>query len=271
YSPEYLAEYNGDRVILCASIFIVLHIFFVCLRFVSRRMKKAPWGWDDAFIVAAAIFSFGVIASCLVDVYAGGVGYHVVAVAKNTPWKLKTWAKFTFIIPLTYLPAIAMPKLSILCLYLRIFSEPIHRAVCWITAGLIVANCIGSMVPAFVICVPLEFLWNQNLPGGGHCIDIDAWYRWSSLMNILTDLIMLGLPIPVIIKLHVSRNVKVGLAITFATGSIGVVTAIIRFVGFFTRDFAEDGTWTATRLIVLSIIEPGLYLIAACLVCLKPV
>ncbi|KAF2490389.1 hypothetical protein BU16DRAFT_596458, partial [Lophium mytilinum] len=200
-----------------------------------------------------------------------GVGYHVVAVAKNTPWKLETWAKFTFIIPLMYLPAIAMPKLSILCLYLRIFSEPIHRVVCWITAGLIVANCIGSMVPAFVICVPLEYLWNPKLPGGGHCIDIDAWYRWSSLMNILTDLIMLGLPVPVILKLHVSRNVKAGLAITFATGSIGVVTAIIRFVGFFTRDFAKDGTWTATRLIVLSIIEPGLYLIAACLVCLKPV
>lgn len=50
----------------------------------------------------------------------------------------------------------------------------------------------------------------------------------------------------------------------------GIIVAIIRFVGFFTEDMAHDGTWTATRLIVLTISEAGLYLMTACIVSLKP-
>lgn len=50
----------------------------------------------------------------------------------------------------------------------------------------------------------------------------------------------------------------------------GLVTALIRFAGFFTEDMAHDATWTATKLIIISIIEVGMYLISACLVRLKP-
>jgi len=125
-----------------------------------------------------------------------------------------------------YLPAIAFPKLSICALYLRIFAKPNYRVVVWITAGLVVANAIGSFVPAFVICVPLEYLWNRKLPGGGHCIDANAWYRWASLMNIITDLIMLVLPIPLLMELQTSKKTKLGLLFTFSLGSRCVVPSL---------------------------------------------
>lgn len=50
----------------------------------------------------------------------------------------------------------------------------------------------------------------------------------------------------------------------------GLITAIIRFVGFFTKDYSKDSTWTGTSLLYLSIIEPGLYFVAACLLSLRP-
>ncbi|KAF2116794.1 hypothetical protein BDV96DRAFT_34975 [Lophiotrema nucula] len=270
YSDSYLKEYNGDQVVACCVVFVVLETFFVTLRFIARHVKKVSWGWDDALVVSATIFSFGVIASCLVDVYAGGAGHHLAYVKMHSPERLETWAKMTLVIPLMYLPAVALPKLSINALYLRIFSDRMNRVVCWIITGLVVANCIGSMVAAFVACVPLEFLWNRKLPGGGHCIDFNAWYRWGSLMNIFTDVVMLVVPIPVMLNLQASVKMKIGLILTFGVGSIGLVTAIIRFVGFFSEDMAADGTWTATRLMILSVMEPGFYLLASCLVCLKP-
>lgn len=119
-----------------------------------------------------------------------------------------------------YLPAIVFPKLSIIALYLRLFSERFYRIASWITAGLVVANGIGALVPAFVMCIPLEYFWNRKLPGGGRCIDINAWYRWSSMMNIITDVIMLVLPIPMVLKLQSSSRTKFGLAFTFAIGSM---------------------------------------------------
>jgi len=153
------------------------------------------------------------------DVYYGGVGYHEAAVYMKDPTMLTTWAKYTVVIPMVYLPAVVLPKLAILILYLRIFIKKPYIIICWTLAGLLIANWIGTTVAGFCICFPFEFLWNRSIPGG-HCIDVNAWYRWSSLMNIITDVIMLVLPLPVIWKIQSSRKVKTGLTITFAMGSM---------------------------------------------------
>jgi hypothetical protein len=49
-----------------------------------------------------------------------------------------------------------------------------------------------------------------------------------------------------------------------------MVTAIIRFHGFFTNDYSLDPTWTAVQLIIITMAEPGIYLIAGCLLALRP-
>lgn len=65
YSPAYLEEYNGNRVIIAAVIFIVLETLFVAFRFIARGIQKTKFGWDDAFIVAGSIFSYALIGVCL--------------------------------------------------------------------------------------------------------------------------------------------------------------------------------------------------------------
>lgn len=120
---------------------------------------------------------------------------------------------------MVYLPAVVLPKLAILVLYLRIFTERTGRTICWAVAALLIANCLGTMIAGFCMCIPLQYLWNRTIPGG-HCININAWYRWSSLVNIITDVVMLILPLPTVWKIQSSRKIKIGLTITFATGSM---------------------------------------------------
>lgn len=148
-----------------------------------------------------------------------GLGYHEVAAVVSHPDKVQLWAKFTMIFPLLYLAAVLFAKLAILAMYFRIFTKASDRIACWVLVAVLVASWFANTVAAFLICIPLEYLWNRDIPGG-HCFDINSYYRWSSLSNILTDLLMLGLPLPVIWKLHTSRNIKIGLTITFATGSM---------------------------------------------------
>lgn len=50
----------------------------------------------------------------------------------------------------------------------------------------------------------------------------------------------------------------------------GIITSAMRCVAFFTHDPLEDGTWVSVIFIVWSIVEPGVYLIAACLPCYRP-
>ncbi|MCJ1467815.1 hypothetical protein MMC07_006440 [Pseudocyphellaria aurata] len=287
--PGYSKEYNGGAVIAVATVFIALEVVVVVLRFWSRRIGKIAWGADDALIIPGAIFCLGVIFVGLgeqspgmnseaidkpspvlttgtVDLRYGGVGYHSATVA---PSKLVFWAKFVLVSAMFVHPAVTFPKLSILLLYLRIFTKRTYRIACWTIAVFTIANCVGSIVAGCLICWPLKFLWDRTIPGG-HCIDIMAWYRWSLFMNIVTDVAMLIIPLPVIWKIQNTRKVKIGLTITFATGNIGLITSIIRFAGFFSGDIAEDGTWIASKFYILTIIESNMYLTAACLPTYRP-
>lgn len=137
----------------------------------------------------------------------------------TAPGNLIVYAKFIIAVPLLYLAAVVFPKLAILAIYLRVFTQPRFRIVCYLLAAVLVANWIGTTVAGLLICRPLRYLWDHSIPGG-HCFDINAWFRWASLVNIVTDVVMLILPLPVIWVLHTSKNVKIGLTITFATGSM---------------------------------------------------
>lgn len=155
----------------------------------------------------------------IADVIYGGVGYHEAALVSTAPGKLIVYAKFILVVPLLYLAAVVFPKLAILAIYLRVFTQPRFRTACYVLATVLVANWIATTVAGLLICRPLEYLWDHTI-AGGHCFNINAYFRWASLVNIITDVAMLVLPLPVIWELHTSRNIKIGLTITFATGSL---------------------------------------------------
>ena len=155
----------------------------------------------------------------IADVIAGGVGHHEAALARTDPAKIILWAKFVLVIPLIYLAAAMFPKLAILAIYLRIFTKKSYRNTCWVVAVLLVANCIAFTVTGLLICRPIAFLWDHSI-AKGHCYNINAWFRWGSVVNIITDVVMLVLPLPMIWKVQTSRKIKLGLTLTFATGSV---------------------------------------------------
>ena len=150
--------------------------------------------------------------------YAGGVGYHVEAVLMTNAEQLVTWGKFAFVYPILYIPSVTFPKLAVLVLDLKIFTLRPYRLACWITGGFLVTNCIASLITVFVICRPFNYMWT-NAPGG-RCGDFNTWYKWNAMANILTDIVLLILPIPMIRELKATTRVKIGLALTFALGNM---------------------------------------------------
>lgn len=153
------------------------------------------------------------------------MGYHEVVVLASKPQGVVLEAKFGLILPLLYYAAVLFPKLAILAIYLRIFTHKLHRAACWALAAVLIALWFASTLSVFFMCTPIAYLWDRTIPGG-HCFQINTYYRYISLPNIVTDLIIFVLPLPVVWKLHTSRNIKIGLTITFATASMSVFTSI---------------------------------------------
>jgi hypothetical protein len=147
--------------------------------------------------------------------YAGD-GRHVVAVPID---EITVWLKLQFAVVWMYAPSVSLPKLSIVCLYLRIFTTTWYRNAALGICAVIIANWLADWILALCICTPVTYNWDKTIPGG-HCIDENQVLILVSIPNILLDLAILLLPIPVIWKLNTTTSQNAGLMLTFLTGSM---------------------------------------------------
>ena len=65
FTSEYLNEYHGKPIKVVAILFIVLDTVFVGLRFLSRQLQTAKYGWDDYLIIPAWLSAVGLMIALL--------------------------------------------------------------------------------------------------------------------------------------------------------------------------------------------------------------
>ena len=206
----------------------------------------------------------------IVQVKIAGVGLHYGELLKSSPETLESWAKSGYAAETLYCTAVVFPKLSILYAYLRIFTLRPYRIAVYIIGAVVVATGVAGVITSLTACRPFSARWDLDNRQQS-CIDLIAYWRYISTPNIATGVAMLILPIPVIWRLKVSKGQKWGLLFVFGMGSIGFASSISRFSVFFNASFLnDDPTFLAAHLATCTMVEPGMYLIAACLPTLRP-
>ena len=235
---KYSKEYRGDGLRDVAIAFTVLEVMFVGLRYFSRWIGRKPLGLDDWLIapglvatIAATACAFGKITSsrplmnaadmCKVAINYGKMGYHLPAVVQTNPQALIVWSKSLIAFPILYAVSISLSKLVILVLLIRIFVSRRFKIVAYIVMAIQIAWVTETLIVTLLGCVPLKALWDQTIVG--RCINLRAFWRYGTSVNLITDLVMLVLPMPVIWRLEISRKAKLGLTVTFLTGSVYVL------------------------------------------------
>lgn len=133
--------------------------------------------------------------------------------------EFKTWLKLFVTMQFTYVPSVTFPKLSILALYLRIFTTKTYRYITYAIAVFLGLVFLTSIVLAFRECKPFAYSWDKTIPNG-HCINLLIPFRLIGGLNLLSDVAILILPFPIIWRLQTSLYQKIGLTITFLTGSM---------------------------------------------------
>ena len=134
------------------------------------------------------------------------------------PTVIPTYLKIQTTAEFIYVAACLFPKLSVLVLYPRIFTERIVRIFTWIVIGVCVAHAIANIIASFTICRPFEFKWNKAIDG--HCSNVMASYRYVSLPHILTDVAILILPLSSLSALMMNKRRKLGIFLTFLMGGL---------------------------------------------------
>lgn len=119
----------------------------------------------------------------------GGVGHHQDYLLIVSPSTLTVWRKHLVAIEYVYCLGVNIPKLAIIALFRKLFPFPMKmiRLAIYSLMGILVALTISTIVTASVACIPFAANWDTTLIDV-RCIDREAFFLWSSLPNIITDL-----------------------------------------------------------------------------------
>lgn len=112
-------------------------------------------------------------------------------------------------------------KLALLLQIRRIFTGTKKNTMYWVVWALIMTNSISYTAFFFMFifaCVPRKKIWNPSIPG--KCLDMDPTMIASGVINLVSDLAILVVPLLSISSLQMPTRRKVGVSAIFATGAL---------------------------------------------------
>ncbi|WWD18846.1 hypothetical protein CI109_103301 [Kwoniella shandongensis] len=213
---------RSGAIFTVTLVTMILAVAFTVMRLISKGWIVRKVTLDDWFAVLGCLFSLVVSISIMVGAK-NGLGKQDAAI---TPDMYGIMKRSTFILTVFYSPALMATKTAILILYIRMSAaHPILR-YCSI-ANMVVVNLAGAVSTLIIIfqCRPVHAAWSVQT---GQCIDVVTVYLSSAPINILTDLAILLLPLPILTGLRMERRTKIVLVTTFIVGGFVTIVDVIR-------------------------------------------
>lgn len=84
--------------------------------------------------------------------------------------------------------------------------------------GIVGSFSIWTIVSGFLHCNPISDFWTESDPG--YCLSFEGVWVFNSVMNIVTDLILLALPMYPLAQLQLPKPQKIGLMLMFSMGGL---------------------------------------------------
>lgn len=114
-------------------------------------------------------------------------------------------------------------QLSLLAFYIRVFPSDagIVRLGSWILMSIVVCFGIANTFTMIFQCTPVSFFW-ESWAGEtvGTCIDISLFSWLRAAIEIIIDVAILSLPLPSLLRLHMSIRKKVQVILMFCMGFV---------------------------------------------------
>ncbi|KAI0181178.1 hypothetical protein GGR52DRAFT_523153 [Hypoxylon sp. FL1284] len=185
--------------------------------------------------------------------------------------------KMFFIVYTMFAPSLSLSKSSILCFYRRIFcpkrpwSDP---NVLGITFMLIIVAMFGisvSMGTTFACGTHFSYWWSSaGADLQAHCIDTQMLTYAHSVSDFIIDVIIIMMPIPLVWKLHMSFQRKLGVIAVFLTAAVVLAASMITMIWFLWEnetpwDPSNDQDLISSTFIFWTVVDTHVALTAACL------
>ncbi|PYH49580.1 uncharacterized protein BP01DRAFT_370258 [Aspergillus saccharolyticus JOP 1030-1] len=233
---------------------------FVILRFSIRTYYKQWVGVEDWSCLSAWILFMGYCAtSMLVGKYGGG--YHIDDVSTANQILFR---KFCYIATVLYCPMALLVKVALLSILIRIFAP--YRTKVLMIYFFLGCLCIYYVIAEIVkirMCDPISGYWTGS--PNARCLNQRAALIADSVISVVSDLIILILPLPLTWSLQMSRSKKLRVIGMLSAGGLATAFSLYRLVLVVQDGSSRDQTIVFTCVILSGNAEGGVALICACL------
>ncbi|KAI9884601.1 MAG: hypothetical protein M1823_003621 [Watsoniomyces obsoletus] len=258
---------KGLALWVVLMILLVLSTLFVAGRIYTRAVLMRALGWDDYICVLAWLVTIVATAmiKIMIDIGVGKRGWDIYVEDFRALFVKE--AKARFALQFSYLWIMGLIKVSILLLYLRIFT--VTRWFRWIVYGttLVVAGMHLTCIILF-LCQnrPLNGYWDPERVQETAWVRLDYVVLALGVVTIVTDLIVLILPIPIIWQLQMRMRLKLIVLAILLVGVIVTAASVWRLLILIQllKEGPADGTQAQYQFYLANGFEINLAIMCAC-------
>ncbi|KAJ4128880.1 hypothetical protein NW768_007402 [Fusarium equiseti] len=233
---------------------------FLCLlqRLYTKYFILGSLKIDDALIIIAWLCSLIMQSVQIWSISIGGLCHHA--------WEMpiQVFEKHmlsSYIAAPVFIICNGCSKTSLLTFYLQISPQLWFRRLVFGTITFVVLYTIIISTLLLFGCNPIAAAWDPLQFASRKCVDHAVVYIIIAVVNIISDVILFVLPIPMIMQLKMPLGQKIGAGIMFGIATITVATSIIRMVYLPALLGALDIPWVAAPANVWSITEANLFIV----------
>ncbi|KAH8746002.1 hypothetical protein F5883DRAFT_654234 [Diaporthe sp. PMI_573] len=190
-----------------------------------------------------------------------GEGYHAWEVKPQDYLEILKWLYIGSII---YCPVAYAIKVTLLLLIARVFS--VRKSVSWAIHIFIIAlfiTYIPNQIAKTIICTPIRAFWDQSVKG--KCLQQRKIFIADTTLAIVTDLVILILPVPLTWSLRSPMREKIKIMVLLGAGGVATAVSIYRLYNVIKFIESKDVTSDFVYQSITVLVELTIGLLCSCL------
>ncbi|KAH7402899.1 hypothetical protein BKA66DRAFT_507745 [Pyrenochaeta sp. MPI-SDFR-AT-0127] len=160
------------------------------------------------------------------------------------PEKIYRVVQLVWISETSYFAAVALTKISFLFFCLRIFPRKELRKTIYTLVAISAAFGISSIFTCLFNCTPVSFIWTHwDGEHTGTCVNFHIFAWIHAGVNIVLDIIIIGVPIPELLRLKLNTKKKIYIVMMFSIGTFTTIVSIVRLQALVTFSSSKNATF----------------------------
>ncbi|KAI8960082.1 hypothetical protein F5Y11DRAFT_280565 [Daldinia sp. FL1419] len=232
-------------------------------------------------MVPATLITIGIAISQLYGVSQKALGYRTVipdgfegdiSDLVTPQLSLKSRLEWVFFLMLPI--ATGCMKASFLFLYMRLLTTSQNNIIRWFLKNFVIFTMIWTAAFFFVILFECGHnfwaIWNSQAEFQAHCSSSAKSILALCITDFVTNVCIICVPIPLVLRLQLSRRKKLAVCLLFLLGGGTLVSSIVRFVLMTgsvlgSINITNDSILGTTACLYWGMVECGLGVLTSCL------